>query len=103
MVERSFYTRMRDGQWADREDPNAVDLFPPTSSGMRFRIFQLNDLLERRTRQARELLELWGTIQWGKRPGNPLVHLQYTTYRNRFPVSPNGEWAMRGSIAPGGR
>lgn len=66
MVEREFCSRIRDGQWADLEDHDAIDLFPPTSCGMRLRIFQLDDLLERRTRQARELLELWGMIQWGK-------------------------------------
>lgn len=34
------------------------------------------------------------------RPGNPNVHLRFTSSRNRFPVSPNGEWMPTGALAP---
>lgn len=78
MVDKSFERRIHDGQWARQDDPDAIDLFPPTSFGMRLRTFQLDDLLERRTRQARELLELWRTIQWGKRSVNLSWMIQNT-------------------------
>lgn len=66
MVERQFCARLRNGHQVNLQDPDGIDLFPPTRRGMILGIFRVHDLLEERTRQARELLALWGRIQWGK-------------------------------------
>jgi len=66
MVERQFCARLRNGHQVNLQDPDGIDLFPPTRRGTRLGIFRVHDLLEEQTRQARELLALWGRIQWGK-------------------------------------
>lgn len=116
MVDRYFCPRLHNAREVDLDDPNGIDLFPPRAHGMRLRIFRLDDFVAGQTREVTELIALWNKIRQAKmsvnlcaillrswtltisRPGNPNVHLRFTMWRNRFPVSPNGEWAEPGSL-----